>query len=382
MNEYDSSAVSNMLENVGWRASTIEDADLVIVNTCAVRQNAEDRAIGRLLTIAGTYPEKTVGIIGCVAKDKGEELLAKYKRISFAVGPGEIDRIVEIAEGVSTTGNLLSDDRIDGCGLRATVKEGDVKAFVAISRGCENYCSYCIVPYVRGHFRSRPVQDILDEIKHDISLGIKEITLLGQNVNSYFDERTNTNFADLLYQIHKLEDVKRIRFVTNHPKDMSDKIIDAIASLPKVCESIHLPVQSGSTKILRAMNRGYSRTQYLELVDRIKDRIPEVALTTDIITGFPGETSADFDETVSLYETVKYAASFAFRYSVRPKTTASTFPDNVPDRIKIQRLERIIDIGQQLAEVFSNNKLGSIEEILVEEQDLSLIHISEPTRPY
>ncbi|HHS49781.1 MAG TPA: radical SAM protein, partial [candidate division Zixibacteria bacterium] len=225
MNEYDSSAVSNMLENVGWRASTIEDADLVIVNTCAVRQNAEDRAIGRLLTIAGTYPEKTVGIIGCVAKDKGEELLAKYKRISFAVGPGEIDRIVEIAEGVSTTGNLLSDDRIDGCGLRATVKEGDVKAFVAISRGCENYCSYCIVPYVRGHFRSRPVQDILDEIKHDISLGIKEITLLGQNVNSYFDERTNTNFADLLYQIHKLEDVKRIRFVTNHPKDMSDKII-------------------------------------------------------------------------------------------------------------------------------------------------------------
>ncbi|MCK5834022.1 tRNA (N6-isopentenyl adenosine(37)-C2)-methylthiotransferase MiaB [bacterium] len=367
MNEYDSAAVANILNEAGWHRSKIEDADIIIVNTCAVRQNAEDRAMGRLLTIAGTYPKKTVGIMGCVAKEKGKEILQRNKHIDFAVGPGEIDRILEIAESEKKESILLEADRLDGCGLRAEIPQNSLKAFVAITRGCENFCSYCIVPYVRGHFRSRPHGDIIDEIKRDIDLGIKEITLLGQNVNSYLDTSSNQDFADLLYKIHRIDGLLRIRFVTNHPKDMSDKIIDAIASLPKVCQSIHLPVQSGSTKVLSAMNRGYTREKYLQLIDKIKDKIPDVALSTDIIAGFPGETDSDFEETITLYKSVAYAGSFAFRYSPRPGTKAAGIPDDVPEKMKIQRLKRIIDLGQELAEKYSKMQVGRIKEVMVEE---------------
>ncbi len=368
MNQYDSAAVSRMLDDLGWSESSEEEADLVIVNTCAVRQHAEDRAIGRLLTIAGTYPEKRVGIMGCVAQERGAELLERYSILDFAVGPGEIDRIAEIAEDRLPRAALLDVDRIDGRGLRARLEGGEnpLKAFVAISRGCDNFCSYCIVPYVRGRLRGRPMPDILDEIKQDILLGVKEITLLGQNVNSYIDPVSGADFADLLERIDPMDGLARIRFVTNHPKDMSDKIIDAIANLPKVCESIHLPAQSGSTKILRAMNRGYTREEYLQLVDRIRDKIPDVALTTDFIAGFPGETEDDFRETISLYESVGYASSFAFRYSVRPGTAAASLQDDVPEEVKIDRLKQIIDLGQGLAERFSRSKIGETLEILVE----------------
>jgi len=366
MNEYDSAAVARMLENAGWQSSSEEEADFIVVNTCAVRQHAEDRAIGRLLTIAGTYPKKTVGIMGCVAQERGEELLGRYGIIDFAVGPGEIDRIVDIAEGKLPRKALLDVDRIDGCGMMARLEPNSLKAFVAISRGCENFCSYCIVPYVRGRLRGRPIGDIIDEIKRNIALGIKEITLLGQNVNSYIDPSTGADFADLLERVDSIDGIARIRFVTNHPKDMSDKIIGAIAKLPKVCESIHLPAQSGSTKILRSMNRGYTREQYLDLIDRIKDSIPNVALTTDIITGFPGESQKDFDDTVSLYRTVEYISSFAFRYSVRPGTKASTMQDDVPEKVKIDRLNQIIKLGQQLAEEYSISRIGKTVEVLVE----------------
>ena len=365
MNEYDSSAVADMLEKAGWKESAESEADLIIVNTCAVRQAAEDRAIGHLLTLAGTYPKAKVGVMGCVAQEKGAELLDKYPQIAFAVGPGEIDRIPVAIEKISREA-CLDVDRLSGDGLRAHIADGSMKAFIAISRGCENFCSYCIVPYVRGKLRSRSIEDILDEARLNVQAGIREITLLGQNVNSYLDKKSNSNFAGLLKRMNDIDGLARIRYVTNHPKDMSDEIIDAIAELPKVCEAIHLPVQSGSTRVLRAMNRGYTRVDYLNLVDRIKTRIPDVTLTTDIIAGFPGETDEDFEDTVSLYKTVEYAASFAFRYSIRPGTAAEKLDDDVPEELKISRLERIIDLGQDYAAKYSESLLRKSREVLVE----------------
>ncbi len=365
MNEYDSSAIAEMLERNGWRESDVSDADLIIVNTCAIRQNAEDRAIGHLLTLAGTYPDARVGIMGCVAQEKGEELLDKYPKIAFSLGPGEIDRIIDIASG-SDRSAYLNPNRITGEGLRSKIAKDGLKSFIAISRGCENFCSYCIVPYVRGKLRGRPIRDILDEARRNVDLGVMEITLLGQNVNSYVDPDSEADFADLLAKINEIEGLKRIRYVTNHPKDMSDDIISAIADLPKVCEAIHLPVQSGSTKILKAMNRGYSRENYLDLVDKIRSKIPDVTLTTDIITGFPGESDTDFQDTVSLYEKVEYVASFAFRYSIRPGTAATRLKDDVPEAVKISRLERIIDKGQKYATKYSRSLVGKSREVLVE----------------
>jgi len=365
MNEYDSAAVVEMLEMRGWKSSPENEAQVIIVNTCAVRQNAENRALGRLLTMARTHKDAIVGIIGCVAQEIGGELLEKYPEIAFAVGPGEIDRIPEIIQNLDRKPRL-DVDRLTGCGLRAKVEEGDLKAFVAISRGCENFCSYCIVPYVRGKLRGRPMSDIIDEINRDVDLGVREITMLGQNVNSYVDPATGEDFAGLLEKACDIAGLARIRFVTSHPRDMSDRIIDAIAYLPKVCEAIHLPVQSGSTRILQAMNRGYSREYYLDLIDKIIHKIPDVALTTDIIAGFPGETDEDFLDTVSLYERVGYASSFAFRYSVRPGTAAADFDDDVPENVKISRLERIITLGQKYAVKFSSSLIGKSREILVE----------------
>ncbi len=370
MNEYDSLAVENLLEKDGWESAELEDAQLVIVNTCAVRQNAEERAIGRLLTIAGTYPEKIVGIIGCVAKEKGADLLKKYNKIRFAVGPGEIDRIPEIVSEKRKKQVLLIEDRITGCELRAKTKKDQIKAFISITRGCENYCSYCIVPYVRGKLISRPYDDILDEIKNNIYLGVKEITLLGQNVNSYYDQKNNVDFADLLYKIYENTELLRLRYLTNHPKDMSDKIIEAITNIQIVCESIHLPIQSGSNKILKKMNRGYTIEEYKLLVSKIKNKMNNVALSTDIITGFPGESDADFNDTVSIYHEIKYSSSFSFRYSVRPGTKAAKMHDSVPESIKIERLKEIINIGQEYSNKFSKEQIGKTVEVLVEGRNL------------
>lgn len=365
MNEYDSAAVAELLERQGWIESDESEAELIIVNTCAVRQNAEDRAIGHLLTLAGTYPDARVGIMGCVAQEKGQELLDEYPQIAFAVGPGEIDRLIDIAKDTERKA-FLNPNRINGAKLRSRIEKGGLKAFIAISRGCENFCSYCIVPYVRGNLRGRPMRDIIDEVKRDVELGVREITLLGQNVNSYIDPDSCANFRDLLAEVNEIEGLKRIRYVTNHPKDMSEEIIGAIADLSKVCEAIHLPVQSGSTKILKAMNRGYTREDYLHLVDKIKSRIPNVTLTTDIITGFPGESEDDFQDTLSLYQQVKFAASFAFRYSVRPGTAAAKLEDDVPENVKISRLKQIIDMGQEYAARYSRSLVGSTRQVLVE----------------
>ncbi len=366
MNEYDSAAVERMLRDAGWKPAPENVADLIIVNTCAVREHAEEKAMGRLITLARTYTGRPVGIIGCVAQERGQEILDKCPEIAFAIGPGEIDRIIEIAENHTTRRALLDVNRISGIGLRASLTESVIKSFVAISRGCNNFCSYCVVPYVRGELRGRPMDDVLDEIKSAVEAGVHEITLLGQNVNSYRDPDTGADFAELLRRVNEIEQLLRIRFVTNHPKNMTDGIIAAITDLPKVCEAIHLPVQSGSTRILELMNRGYTREQYLELVRKIRDKMPDVALTTDIITGFSGETEEDFADTVSLFADVGYAGAFAFRFSVRTGTAAAKMEDDVPEKEKIRRLEIIIGMIQEYAERYSQSLVGKTREVLVE----------------
>ena len=366
MNEYDAAAIADMLERRGWTQTTEESADLHIVVTCAVREHAEKRALGRLFTVANTYPDSLTGIVGCVAQERGREILDSHPEIDFAVGPGEIDRIPDIVAAGGSREPLLNVDRLTGKGLRSRTEEGALKGFVAISRGCENFCSYCIVPYVRGKLRGRPMPDIISECGEMASRGIREITLLGQNVNSYSDPETGADFADLLREVSSIENLLRIRFVTNHPKDMSDPIIEAVAEIPEVCEPLHLPVQSGSRKILKAMNRGYTREDYLDLVSRIRARIPGAAISSDIIVGFPSETEADFRRTVDLFNRCDFSAAFAFKYSPRPGTAAAKLPDDVPEELKIKRLTEIIDLSQEKAGNFSRSLVGKTRQVLVE----------------
>jgi len=366
MNEYDSSALKKEFIDQGWKNAPPEIADVLIVNTCAVRHHAEHRAISRLVSLARARKGKINMIMGCVAQKNGQKLLDKYPCIDYSVGPGEIDRIFQIVENCESKGAFMDLNRFDGCGLRSYIKKDQLKSFVAISRGCENFCSYCIVPYVRGKLRGRPIYDILDEIKSAIDKGVKEITLLGQNVNSYIDPGSEQNFSDLLEKVNDLSGLARIRYVTNHPKDMDEKLIETIAELPKVCEAIHLPFQSGSSKILKAMNRGYSREDYIELISKITDKMPDAALTTDIIVGFPGESLEDFDQTAELFDSVGFTGAFAFKYSTRPGTVASKMEDDVPENEKIRRLELIIDLIQKNAEEFSKSMVGKEVEVLIE----------------
>ncbi len=370
MNKYDSAALRALLEGEGhiWTESP-RDADVIIVNTCAVRQHAEDRALGRLRALVGLKkrrPWVSVGVIGCVAQKLGEKLLEQIPGLDFVVGTDRLDVIPRIVEG-DIPGGVFVDTKPDftGLGVPAHTKEGAVSAFVTIMRGCNNFCTYCIVPYVRGRERSRSPDEILREVRELLQRGVVEITLLGQNVNSY--RFGDTDFPKLLGMVAELEGLLRLRFVTNHPKDFSDAVLDVVeAHRDVIPPSFHLPLQSGSDAILRAMNRRYTAAYYLDLVERIYRRFPDAAITTDIICGFPGETEADHRATLNVMRRVGFAGTFAFRYSVRPGTAAAKLPDDVPEDVKIRRLNEVIALGIELAKDFSRRLLGTLQDVLVE----------------
>jgi tRNA-2-methylthio-N6-dimethylallyladenosine synthase len=376
MNEEDSEKLSGMLKNIGYsRTSSKEAASIIIFNTCCVRENAELKVygnLGALKRLKQKNPDLIIAVCGCMMqqKDMAESIIKKYPFVDIIFGthnsykfPEYLNRVKQ--EGKSIIEVLDKEEKIvEGIPVD---RESNIKAFVTIMYGCNNFCTYCIVPYVRGRERSREPKDILDEIKALVKLGYKEITLLGQNVNSYGKGlEGDLNFAKLLRMVNEIEGLERVKFMTSHPKDLSDEVIYAIRDCDKLCETIHLPVQSGSDNILKKMNRHYTREQYLELVRKIKREIPGVALTTDIIVGFPGETDEDFEDTLSLVSEVEYDSAFTFIYSRRKHTPADDMEDQIDDNVKHERFNRLVELVNEISIKKNKEYKDQIVEVLVE----------------
>ena len=366
MNVHDSEKMLGVLEQKGY-AETRDphNADLIIFNTCSIRQKAEQKfysELGKMKAFKEKRPDVQIAVAGCIAQQQGEHIIRKAPYVSFVFGPQNIHTLKDfISDRIAST--ALEDNlEIEKTDLPIKRVNG-VKAWVTIMYGCNNFCSFCIVPYTRGRERSRPIENILAEVRELVKRGFKEITLLGQNVNSY---RSDTNFPGLLRTLDRIGGLERIRFITSHPRDLSDGLIAAIADLPKVCEHIHLPLQSGSNKILRLMNRGYSFEEYVQKVSKLRDKIPDISITTDIITGFPGETDDDHMFTIEALKKIKFDGIFAFKFSPRPGTKASVMENQLPNGLKSMRLSQILELQDKITE--AKNKLleGTFHEILLE----------------
>ena len=376
MNEEDSEKLSGMLKRVGYtKTENKEDAGIILFNTCCVRENAENKVFGNLGSLKHLKkenPDLIIGICGCMMQQEGmaDKILKKFPYVNIVFGTHNAYKFPEYLNRVKTEGVQLKEifnketDIVEGLPID---RESNVKAFVTIMYGCNNFCTYCIVPYVRGRERSRKPEDILNEVRELVAQGYKEITLLGQNVNSYGKGlEEEVDFAKLLRMINEIEGLERVRFMTSHPKDLTHDVIMAIKECDKLCEQIHLPVQSGSNSILKKMNRHYTKEYYLDLIKKIKEEIPGVTLTTDIIVGFPGETEEDFQETLELVKEVGYSSAFTFIYSRRNNTPADMMLNQVSEEDKHHRFNRLIAAVNE--RVIAQNKAeeGNILEVLVE----------------
>ncbi len=367
MNKSDTEIVESILARNGWRkAASPETADLLLINTCSVRQHAEDRALGRISSLAGWKEKKKgrrLGVIGCMAQRLGDELLTIKPHLDLVVGPDSYRDLPELlgTSAASCHSRLDHKELYEGITPR---REGGLSAWLTIMRGCNNFCSYCIVPYTRGRERSRPANEILREIALLERQGYRELTLLGQNVNSYQDGVID--FPGLLGRISSSAAIPRLRFLTSHPKDLSPKLLEVIADGDNICEHIHLPLQAGSDRILRRMNRGYSSADYLNLVANIRRVIPDVALTTDIMVGFPGETEAEFEDTCRLVSEVRFQDAFTYHFSPRSGTPAASMPDQLPDEIRLERLRLLIDLQRNISLEIKKELIGKTVEVMVE----------------
>ena len=382
LNENDSEKISGMIEEMGYtRTDKIEEADLIAFNTCCVRENAEDRLFGKLGEVKKYKEEKgtIIAIGGCMMQEKHmvEKLKKSYPFFDIVFGPHTLYKFPEDVYNTLTIRKRIEDiididgEIIEGLPIR---RDDKIKASVAIMNGCNNFCTYCIVPYVRGRERSRKAEDIIKEIEGLAKQGYKEITLLGQNVNSYMrverekgeDVGPIDSFAKLLRKVNEIPGIERIRFISPHPKDFTDDVIEAIRDCDKVCKIIHLPLQSGSSKVLKDMNRKYTKEQYLQLVDKMKNKIPNVAFSTDIIVGFPGETEEDFEDTLDLVEKVCFEQVFMFIYSRRVGTPADKMENQVPEKIKHERFTRLKELVESQIELNNKKFVGTKQKVLVE----------------
>jgi tRNA-2-methylthio-N6-dimethylallyladenosine synthase len=372
MNKHDSERISGLLISSGYsRVNNPLAADVVIFNTCCVRESAVERFLGNLRELSGKIklnPAVRIAVVGCIAQDMGNQIFEIVPQVDIVVGTGNLNELPLLLEQCIHSNEKISlvSSNFDSQTMSRMPFEQECKfrAWVPISYGCSNYCSYCIVPYVRGNEVSRNPGQIMDEIMLHVQNGVKEITLLGQNVNSY--SSNGYNFFDLLDRVSEFTDLKRIRFATSHPKDLSGSIVELIALKDNICKHIHLPVQSGSNKILTLMNRGYDREYYIDTVNYIRAKIPGCSLTTDIIVGFPGETERDFEDTLDLVKKCRFDQSFTFIFSPRRNTKAAQFPDEVARQEKVERLKALTQIQDEIA-LFSNfSYLGREEEILID----------------
>ena len=375
-NENDSERIRGMLAEMGYGFTEDKDeADLILFNTCAVREGAEMRVlgnIGALKHLKAKKPELLIGICGCMMQQEHmvKQIKSKYKHVSIVFGTHTLHRFPEILSGaLMKEMRMITVENSDGIIAEdmPIYREGDVKAWVSVMYGCNNFCTYCIVPYVRGRERSRRPEKVLEEVRSLAAAGVKEITLLGQNVNSYGkDADFNMDFADLLREVNKVSGIKRIRFMTSHPKDMTDRLIDAMAECDKVMPQLHLPFQAGSSRILEKMNRRYTKEQYLALVEKVRAKLGNISMTSDIIVGFPGETEEDFSETLDVLEKVRFDSVYSFLYSKRSGTPAATMPDQIPEDVQHERFDRLLELQNRISREINEEYFEKTYELLVE----------------
>lgn len=376
MSESDSEKLAGMLAEMGYSSTEeVEQADVIVFNTCCVREHAEEKILsrlGQLKPLKEKNKELVIAFGGCMAQQPHvvEKIKKSYRNVDIVFGTHNIHRFPELLFCALNSKKMITEVMdIDGVvpeGLPVSRKDG-LKAWVNIVYGCNNFCTYCIVPYVRGRERSRDPGDIIKEIEKLALEGYKEITLLGQNVNSYgLDIEGGTTFPQLLREVNKVQGIERIRFMTSHPKDFSDDLIRAIAECGKVCEHIHIPFQSGSTKILKEMNRKYTKEQYLELADKLKKAVPEASFTTDIIVGFPGETEEDFQDTLDVVKKVRFDIVYTFIYSKRSGTPAAQMDEQVDEKTRKDRFDRLLETVYKIIEENNEAMVGRLEEVLVE----------------
>lgn len=370
MNVNDSEKIAGIFSESGYVAS--EDgrqADVIILNTCSIRQRAEQKfksELGKLKDAKKNNPKMRIAVAGCIARQEGEKIIKRFPYVDYVFSPDNIDHLqswIDTGQGrVSVAENPEYHLKV-----LPMKREGWVRAWVSIMYGCDNYCAYCVVPYTRGRERSRPAEDIINEIKTLSDEGFQEVTLLGQNVNSYGKNLSvRSEFPELLEKIHLINGIKRIRFVTSHPKDLSDRLLYVMRDMPKICEHLHLPLQAGSNNILKLMNRGYTFDDYMRKIERIRAAVPYIAITTDIIAGFPGETDDDFKMTITALEKIGFDGIYAFKYSKRPGTAAIELPGHIDEDVKSERLLEIQELQDKIISEKNKSFKGETVEILTE----------------
>ena len=372
MNEHDSERMKGMLESLGYaEAPERADADLILFNTCSIRESADSRFIahlGEAKRLKSEDPERVVGVGGCWAQSVKDEVFERFPFVDVAFGPGQIGRLAEFLTSDSLTAQGYFEFE-DFAGHLPMKRAREYQAWLQISQGCNCRCSYCIVPSTRGREQSRDPAELIAEVDRLAADGVREVTLLGQNVNSYgrdLRRERKTTFAGLLAMVDSVDGIERIRYTSPHPKDMREDVIRAHAQLPALCEHIHLPLQSGSSRILKAMRRTYNRERYLDRVAMIREHVPDCALTTDIIVGFPGETEADFEATLEVVEQVGYDGAFTFVFSPRRETEAATLGGQITHTVKRERMERLVEVVQRRARERAQRFVGRTMEVLVE----------------
>ncbi len=385
MNSRDSEKISGILKQIGYEETDTEDADFVLYNTCTVRENANNRVYGRLGYLGKLkqkHPGMIIALCGCMMQEATavEKIKTSYRFVDIIFGTHNIFKLAELLQTRLDSKRMVIDLWKNTDMIVENLpndRKYHFKAGVNIMFGCNNFCSYCIVPYVRGRERSRNPEDIIAEIKGLAEDGVVEIMLLGQNVNSYGKNLEHPmSFAGLLKEIEKIEGIERIRFMTSHPKDLSDELIEVMKNSKKICKHLHLPIQSGSSRILKIMNRRYTKESYLELVDKIRKAVPDISLTTDIIVGFPGETEEDFEETMDVVRKVGYDSAFTFLYSKRTGTPAATMEDQVAESVAMQRFDRLLKEIQDCSAKLCGKEVHTTQRVLVEdvnEQDSGLL---------
>ena len=378
MNEKDSEKLLGILETIGYEEVETEDADFLIFNTCTVRENANTKLyghLGQVKKMKERNPQMMIGLCGCMMQEEHviEKIRTSYKFVDIIFGTHNIFKLAELLKARVDSKGMIVDIWKDTDQIVEDLpsdRKFSFKCGVNIMYGCNNFCSYCIVPYVRGRERSRKPEDIIKEVKQVVSEGVKEVMLLGQNVNSYGKTLEEPmSFAQLLREVEKVEGLERIRFMTPHPKDLSDELIEVMASSKKICRHLHLPLQSGSSEILKKMNRHYTKEQYLELAERIRKAVPDISLTTDIIVGFPGETEEDFEETLEVVRKVRYDSAFTFIYSKRTGTPAAAMENQVPEEVVKERFDRLLAEVQAISAQVCGRDVHTVQEVLVEEPD-------------
>ncbi len=376
MNEYDSGKISDIaVSNAGYQPTdNIEEADLIVFNTCSIREKAQEKVfsdLGRARELKKEKPELKIAVGGCVASQEGKNIIRRAPYVDIVFGPQTYHRLPELLKKRQETNRPqvdISFPEIEKFDHLPKPHADAATAFVSIMEGCSKYCSYCVVPYTRGEEFSRPLQDVLLEIIQLAEQGVKEVTLLGQNVNAYRGEDPDgelVNFALLLEYVAEIEGIERIRYTTSHPKEFSKRLIEAYGKIPKLANHVHLPVQAGSDRVLAGMKRGYTVLEYKSIVRKLRQIRPDICIATDFIVGFPNETAEDFEKTMKLIEDVKFDASFSFVYSPRPGTPAAEMPDDTPQEVKLERLQRLQALNTKHAQEISQSMVGSIQRVLV-----------------